>query len=107
MNRDVGGAGRQSSPGSVRGSMTGASMTPHVPEGCLESSRYGSQVGNLAAAHFPHAEILNRLRAEIEAPLSLRYVRPQTLRRSFWCDRAYVPLKLGILAALFLLASWL
>ena len=41
--------------------------------------------------------LVNRLRAEIEAPLSLRYVRLQTVHRPF--------LKLGILAALFLMAS--
>ena len=63
-----------------------------------------------AAAHYSStAEILNRLRAEIEAPSYLRYVRLQALPRRFWReflgDRNWVPLKMILLAALFLLAS--
>lgn len=55
------------------------------------------------------AEILDRLRAEIATPPQLRYVRLQVKPRhwmaGFWDDQSFVPLKLGILALLVLLAA--
>lgn len=63
----------------------------------------------LGAAHFSSEVLLNRLRAEIEVPSQLRYVRLQALPNRFWReflgDQGWVPLKLLLLAALLLLTA--
>jgi hypothetical protein len=80
-------------------------MLPAATGACNERDRTRAETAPIRP--LSHTALLNYLCAEIKAPLTLRRVRPQTLRRSFWDDRAWVPLKMILLAALVVAAALL